>query len=118
MPALGPGNILPVLPPDHEIIDHAHRGKIQRILVKHADAMHNRIRGVGNLHRPVIQTDFTLIGLDKTRQDFHQSAFAGPVLTQDALDRTRRDGEGDVIIGMYRAEMFVDVGELNFHNLA
>ncbi len=106
-----------VLPPDDEIIDDAHRREIQRILVKHADAMHDRIRRIGNMHRPVIQSDFTLISLDKTRQDFHQRAFAGPVLTQDALDRTRRDGEGDVIIGMYRAEMFLDVGELNFHNL-
>ncbi len=69
------------------------------------------------MHRLVIEADFTLIGLDKTRENLHQGAFAGAVFTQNPLNRAGRDDKGDVIVGMHRAKMFLDLGEFDFHNL-
>ncbi|MCY1232088.1 hypothetical protein D9M72_445610 [compost metagenome] len=52
--------------------------------------------------------DFAAIGLVEAVQDRHQGRFSRTVFTDDAVDRTLADFQIDVLVGVDRAETFVD----------
>ncbi|OPZ77907.1 MAG: hypothetical protein BWY79_00983 [Actinobacteria bacterium ADurb.Bin444] len=56
-----------------------------------------------------VEYDATPVGGLVAGQDLHQSALAGTILPQDALDGTRRHMEADTVVGADETEALVDV---------
>jgi hypothetical protein len=51
-------------------------------------------------------------------ENLHQGAFACAIFPQDSLNGTGRDVETDARVGVYLAEMFVDIAQFDFHELS
>ncbi len=100
---------------DKQVVDNAHGRKVQGVLVEHADAV---VDGVGRgTHADdlAVKPYLSAIRRLEAGKDLHQSALAGPVLAEDALDGARGHGEGDAVVGLDRAEILADISDLYFH---
>ena len=62
------------------------------------------VGGTGKPHRRVIQYDLARVRLVDALQDAHQRRLAGAVAADDGVDRSRRGGEVDAVVGDDRAE--------------
>jgi hypothetical protein len=69
------------------------------VLVHHPDARADRVARAADVHRPAIDQDLALVGLQQAVQDVHEGRLAGAVLAEQSVDLARLDGQVDVIVG-------------------
>jgi len=55
-----------------------------KVLMHHADAVHQRVGGIADRDVPAVDGDRSRIGRISAEQDVHQGGLAGPVLAQEA----------------------------------
>ena len=92
------------LPRQDEVFQQGERRRQHELLVDHPDAAREGVCWTVEPDRPVVEHDGSVVGDIDALQDAHQSRFSGPVAADHRVDRPRRDGEVDAIVGDDRAE--------------
>ncbi len=74
------------------------------VLEDHADAGGDGGLAVGDLGLASLDEDLARVGLVEAVEDRHEGRLARAVLADDAVDRARHDADGNVLVGLDRAE--------------
>ncbi len=93
-----------VLDPQNDVFQNGEILHQLEMLEHHADAGGDRRLAVGDLGLLAGHEDLALVGLVEAVEDRHQRGLAGAVLADDAVDGARHDADGDVLVGLNRAE--------------
>ena len=90
------------------VLQHRERLHQHEVLVHHADAGGDGVRGTGEFGRAPVDLDAPRVRPIQAIQDAHQGRLAGAVLADDAVDRPLRHLQRDVAVGANRPEPLVD----------
>ena len=88
----------------NQVLEKRQRRRQHELLMDQADAAREGVGRAFQLDRPIVEDHGSLVRSVDALQDAHQRRLAGPVAADDGVDRSRRDGEVDVIVGDDRAE--------------
>ena len=99
----------------HKVIQHGQQRKIKRILVQHANAQRCSMSRISVINRCSVDKNFATGLIAKSRQNFHQRAFTGTILSQDSVDLTGINCQIDSVVGFYGPKIFVNIAQLDLH---
>ena len=99
--------------PDQQIVEHGKARREVEMLVHHADAGGERVRGGADVHRLAFDRDGARVGLVDAEQDVHQRGLAGAVLAEQPEDLAGRQHEIDVGIGADIAKALRDAAHFD-----
>ena len=102
-----------ILGAEDDVLQHGEVLDQLEVLEHHADAGGDGGLAVGDLGLAATDEDLARVGLVEAVEDRHQRRFAGAVLADDAVDRARHDADGDIFVGLYRAEGLGDALEFD-----
>ena len=103
---------------EHDVLGDGEDGDQHEVLVHHADAGRDRVAGTGEVLDLVVEQDLALVGPVEAVEHVHQRGLAGAVLTEQAVDLARLDGQGDPVVGDQGPEALGDVTQLQLHGVA
>jgi hypothetical protein len=103
---------------EHHVLGDGEDGDQHEVLVHHADTGRDGVAGAGEVLHLVVEQDLALVGPVEAVQDVHQRGLAGAVLTEQAVDLPRLDGQRDPVVGDQRPEALGDVTQLQLHGVA
>jgi hypothetical protein len=84
---------------EDDVLGDGQHGHEHEVLVDHADATGDRIRGTTQGDGLPVHQDLALVGLGQPVQDVHEGRLAGTVLTQQGVDLARPDLQVDAVVG-------------------
>ena len=99
--------------PEHHILEHCHGRDQHEVLVHHADAVVDGVRGAGHPDRLPVDQNLAAVGGVEPVEDGDQGRLAGAVLSDDSGDGAPVDGKVDVAVGVDGFEVLVDPAKLD-----
>ncbi len=100
-----------------DVLGDGEGGNEHEVLVDHADAGSDRIRGRMEAEGKSVYDDLALVGLVHSIELAHERALACAVLAEEGVNLPRRDVEADIGIGADAREALDDVAHLNLARL-
>ena len=102
------------LPVEQDVFGGGKAGNQGKLLVYHADTGGQGLKGGGKFYHLAVEPDFSLIaaGLPDdvhTKEDLHQRALAGAVLTHQAQHLAGPQGDIDVAQNLVAEEVLLDI---------
>lgn len=92
------------LPGQDQVFQQGQRRRQHEFLMDQADAVRKGVRRPLEPNRSVVEDHGSFVRGVDALQDAHQSRLSGAVAADDRVDRLRRDGEVDAIVGDDGAE--------------
>jgi hypothetical protein len=89
---------------EDQIFKERQIGRKHEFLVDHADAARESVGRTGEANRDIVENDAAFVGRIDTLKNAHQRRFAGAIAANDGVDRPRRHGKVDPVVGDDRAE--------------
>ena len=84
-----------LLAAEHDVLGDGEDRDQHEVLVDHADAGGDGVAGRGERDRLAVDDDLALGRLEQPVEHVHQRRLAGTVLTEQAVDLARLDGQVD-----------------------
>ena len=88
----------------NQVFQKRQRRRQHELLMDQADAARKGVGRTLQPDRPIVEYHGSRVGSVDALQDAHQRRLAGSVAADNRVDRSRRDGEVDAIVGDDRAE--------------
>ena len=98
-----------VLGAQDDVVQHGEHIHQLEMLMNHADVQGRGVIGIVNLHNLPVLLDHACLRLIQAKQNRHQGGFTGAVFTQQRVDLSRFQLQGNVVIGNDTGKLFSDV---------